>query len=157
MEEDLMSQTVKIRETTFISNGDNSGMVRISRPVSQGAELSAVIEVPGGDLVAFVAEHVRNLRIAELEQMTALAPLGREVLAMRKLSKMAAVADRHVASQREKKIVYVVMGNDYPAAVFEREADAIGYCDEKAKLPESRHPSGAKCIYWRSYSFEVRR
>lgn len=56
--------------TTFNFNSDISGEVTIRRP--DGAALN----VPGGDLVAFVAEYVRQRRFSELESMTALEVLG---------------------------------------------------------------------------------
>lgn len=51
--------------------------------------------------------------------------------------------------------VYIVMGNDYPDAVFTTEAAAATYCSDKSaetpKLPGSRVPR----IYWRWYAFEL--
>lgn len=47
--------------------------------------------------------------------------------------------------------VYVVMGNDYPAEVFDNEAAAERYCDKQ----RAAHRKGARVIYWRVYSFPL--
>lgn len=47
--------------------------------------------------------------------------------------------------------VYVVMGNDYPAAVFATEEAAEAYCVAKRKEPRT---SGIM-IYWRVYEFAL--
>lgn len=52
--------------------------------------------------------------------------------------------------------VWVVMGNDYPNAVFDTEKAANTYCAVKKEEPASNHASGGIRIYWRSYAFEVR-
>lgn len=45
-------------------------------------------------------------------------------------------------------VAYVVMGNDFPDAVFSTEDDAEKHCRDQ-KFKNSR-------IYWRMYRFEVR-
>lgn len=62
--------TTTCGETTFSHHGDYSGPVTIR--VQNGASL----DVPGGDLIAFVAEYVRAVKIAELESARALEILG---------------------------------------------------------------------------------
>lgn len=57
-------------QTGFNFNSDLSGDVVITKP--DGSKL----EVPGRDLVDFVAEQVRRARIAEVEEMSALRLLG---------------------------------------------------------------------------------
>ncbi len=52
--------------------------------------------------------------------------------------------------------VYVVMGNDYPDAVFTTASAAELYCARKRAEPESMHDSGATKIYWNWYSLELR-
>lgn len=52
--------------------------------------------------------------------------------------------------------VYVVMGNDYPAAVFETAKDAEKYCVEQQKSPRSGHQGVMTRIHWRHYAFVVR-
>jgi hypothetical protein len=49
--------------------------------------------------------------------------------------------------------VYVVMGNDYPDAVFKDERKADEYVEMKKKYysDHSRRP-----IHWRHYEFELR-
>lgn len=43
--------------------------------------------------------------------------------------------------------VYVVMGNDFPDAVFSSESEADAYCArQRTENPKSR-------VYWRSYDF----
>lgn len=49
-----------------------------------------------------------------------------------------------------KTKVWVVMGNDFPDAVFSSEEKATAYCAEKKKEPSP----GAR-IHWRSYEFEL--
>lgn len=44
--------------------------------------------------------------------------------------------------------VHVVMGNDYPHAVWADEAKAQAWCDAQAKDKTKR-------IYWRVYSFDL--
>ena len=50
-----------------------------------------------------------------------------------------------------KTYVHVVMGNDYPAAVFRKEESAEEFCvcKKKANKPNER------AIYWRHYEFEL--
>jgi hypothetical protein len=48
--------------------------------------------------------------------------------------------------------VYVVMGNDYPEAVFKLEAEAVKFCSDKKKERGMQKP----VIYWRTYEFELR-
>ena len=48
--------------------------------------------------------------------------------------------------------VYVVMGNDYPEAVFKLEAQAVKFCSDKKKERGTQKP----VIYWRTYEFELR-
>lgn len=55
--------TLEYAKTTFNFNSDLSGDVRIV--TANGGE----IEVPGYDLVCFVAEYVRRQRIYEIESM----------------------------------------------------------------------------------------
>lgn len=53
--------------------------------------------------------------------------------------------------------VFVVMGNDFPESVFETEAAAEKYVEQKkAADPEHRKQYGGPRIYWRTYEFEVR-
>ncbi len=47
--------------------------------------------------------------------------------------------------------VYVVMGNDYPNAVFRDENKAKKYCAAK----KAKNMPGERIIYWRHYEFEV--
>lgn len=53
--------------------------------------------------------------------------------------------------------VYIVMGNDYPAAVFSDKKIAEAYCYKKKK-EEKPHESAVwkgTQIYWRSYEFTL--
>jgi hypothetical protein len=52
-------------------------------------------------------------------------------------------------------MVYVVMGNDYPAAVFDNESDAAAYCLRKKVEGEKRRADGNSVIYWRAYGFPL--
>lgn len=61
--------TATCGKTNFNFNSDLSGDVVITN------DAGTTIMVPGGDLVAFVAEYVRQQRIAEIENMTALEVL----------------------------------------------------------------------------------
>lgn len=54
-------------------------------------------------------------------------------------------------SRRHRK-VWVVMGNDYPEAVFATEAAANAFIDTKPKPANMWE----RRIYWRAYEFEVR-
>ena len=48
--------------------------------------------------------------------------------------------------------VYVVMGNDYPDAVFKLEQDAEKFCSDEKKERGEQKPG----IYWRTYEFELK-
>jgi hypothetical protein len=53
--------------------------------------------------------------------------------------------------------VWVVMGNDFPDAVFKSEAAAEKYCaDKKAANHKDRQSGHGRMIYWRSYDFDLR-
>jgi hypothetical protein len=54
-------------------------------------------------------------------------------------------------------IVHVVMGNDYPEAVFTTARAAKKFCKKKAEEPASKNMSGAIRIYWRVYAFELQK
>lgn len=56
--------------------------------------------------------------------------------------------------QHDKMKVYVVMGNDYPEAVFSRYDDAAAFIVKKQKEPRTS-PYPGPGIYWRSYSFTM--
>jgi hypothetical protein len=47
--------------------------------------------------------------------------------------------------------VYVVMGNDFPDAVFDSEAAAEAYCETKR---DEKRP-WTRTIYWRVYEFTL--
>lgn len=75
-----------------------------------------------------------------------------------------AMADRVLASVQT---VFVVMGNDYPDAVFEEEYDAQYFCASKENEDRDNYKSehGHKGpgfaryvprIYWRYYDFKVK-
>ena len=49
-------------------------------------------------------------------------------------------------------VVYVVMGNDYPSAVFTSEVEAEAYCYRKR---EERSDGTITRIYWRVYEFTM--
>lgn len=51
--------------------------------------------------------------------------------------------------------VYVVMGNDFPDAVFDSEAAAEAYC-EIQRMADKR-AAAAATVYWRVYEFELQR
>lgn len=51
--------------------------------------------------------------------------------------------------------VYVVMGNDYPAAVYADEDAAATRCREEAAKNEKRKLDGYGAIYWRYYDFDL--
>lgn len=56
--------------------------------------------------------------------------------------------------------VYVVMGNDFPDAVYDSEQAASDYIKgKKESLEEKTHREryGHGLIHWRSYAFELRR
>jgi hypothetical protein len=50
------------------------------------------------------------------------------------------------------KVMYVVMGNDFPDAVFDKLEAAEAYCVEKRKEGPF-NPSGSPRVYWRVYDF----
>lgn len=50
----------------------------------------------------------------------------------------------------ETKTVFVVMGNDFPDAVFDTEEAAERYCAEKITTVSGHR------IYWRVYDFALR-
>lgn len=52
----------------------------------------------------------------------------------------------------QKEKVYIVMGNDFPDAVFRTEEGAEKYCHEKPKIDAASN----RRIYWRWYEFEVK-
>jgi hypothetical protein len=55
--------------------------------------------------------------------------------------------------------VWVVMGNDYPDAVFSSEKAADDFIAEKKREHEAKahHEGGAHWkIYWRAYEFDLR-
>jgi hypothetical protein len=56
------------------------------------------------------------------------------------------------------KTVWVLMGNDYPEAVYSSEAKAEAAISEhKEKVKKLNHKYGdAPRIYWRTYGFTVR-
>jgi len=60
------------------------------------------------------------------------------------------IADPQLAAQTEptSRKVFVVMGNDYPDAVFSEEAVAEAFCKMRRAVPGSR-------INWRVYDFEL--
>lgn len=49
--------------------------------------------------------------------------------------------------------VYVVMGNDYPDAVFDSEQAAKSFCEAK----KAKNATGERPIYWRYFEFEMNR
>lgn len=51
--------------------------------------------------------------------------------------------------------VYVVMGNDFPAAVYSNEQDADARCREEMAKNEQRKSDGYGTIYWRYYDFPL--
>ncbi|TDR34709.1 hypothetical protein [Aquamicrobium defluvii] len=51
--------------------------------------------------------------------------------------------------------VFVVMGNDFPAAVFTTEQAAQLCCEEESAKNEKRKRDGYGAIYWRVYSFDL--
>jgi len=52
-------------------------------------------------------------------------------------------------------MIYVVMGNDYPAAVYDSESKAAAYCKEKNDENKKRKVDGRGHIYWRAYGFPL--
>lgn len=51
--------------------------------------------------------------------------------------------------------VFVVMGNDYPDAVFKKERKAEEYCQSKRRAHLDAGSTGMR-IHWRVYEFELR-
>lgn len=51
--------------------------------------------------------------------------------------------------------VYVVMGNDFPDAVFDSEAAAEAYCEARRGSGQATTWNTAARIYWRVYEFEL--
>lgn len=51
--------------------------------------------------------------------------------------------------------VYVIMGNDFPEAVFKNEKDAEEFCEGKREEDKARRGYGPG-VYWRSYAFDFR-
>lgn len=52
--------------------------------------------------------------------------------------------------------VYVIMGNDYPEAVFRHKDEADAYVQLKKDEQVEHKKLGHGNIYWRSYEFELR-
>lgn len=52
------------------------------------------------------------------------------------------------------KVVHVVMGNDYPAAVFDTMEAAEAYCVKRRTMGPF-NPSGSPRIHWRVYEFKL--
>lgn len=50
--------------------------------------------------------------------------------------------------------VYVIMGNDYPDAVFSDKVVASAYCEKRKKEPANNTYDTPR-IYWRSYEFAL--
>lgn len=71
-----MAHSTTIGDTTFIHNGDLSGTVYVRRADEHG--VFRTIEVPGADLLGFIAEHVRFQRIAAAERAAQHDLLGIE-------------------------------------------------------------------------------
>lgn len=51
--------------------------------------------------------------------------------------------------------VYVVMGNDYPAAVYANERAASERCKVEMAKNGKRQADGYGAIYWRYYDFPL--
>lgn len=49
--------------------------------------------------------------------------------------------------------VYVVMGNDYPEAVFVEELTALQYCKKR----DAENKKGVARIHWAYYEFELQK
>jgi hypothetical protein len=62
---------------------------------------------------------------------------------------------RHYDQEKRMK-VYIIMGNDYPDAVFRRKDEAEAYVIMKKKDEEERQQLGHRMIYWRVYDFELK-
>ena len=65
-----MAHTFQTKHYTFIANSDLSGNVEI---VNKDGKRFWIM---GNELIEYVAHHLRNERIAKLEQMTAAELLG---------------------------------------------------------------------------------
>lgn len=52
-------------------------------------------------------------------------------------------------------MVYVVMGNDFPAAVYENESAAAEHCKRETAKNGKRKADGYSAIYWRAYGFPL--
>lgn len=52
------------------------------------------------------------------------------------------------------KVMHVVMGNDFPEAVFDSLTAAEAFCIEKRKEGPF-NPSGSNRIHWRVYDFKL--
>ena len=50
--------------------------------------------------------------------------------------------------------VFVVMGNDFPDAVFSTAKAAEEYCAQQRKLEQAQKPFARK-VYWRVYPFKL--
>lgn len=53
-----------------------------------------------------------------------------------------------------RDLYYVVMGNDFPSAVFDTQKAADAYCEKKRNLPKPQGYHGPS-IYWRVYTFPL--
>jgi hypothetical protein len=51
--------------------------------------------------------------------------------------------------------VWVIMGNDFPDAVFDSEEAAQRYCTTKMNDPANMRKHGTPRIYWRYYEFKL--
>ena len=54
-----------------------------------------------------------------------------------------------------KRKCWVVMGNDYPAAVFSNEKAADAYAKRRAEANKKYVENGGGMIYWRAYEFDL--
>jgi hypothetical protein len=61
----------------------------------------------------------------------------------------------HYHDRKERMKVYVIMGNDYPDAVFRRKDEAEAYVELKKKQDEEQQRQGHGRIYWRVYDFDL--
>lgn len=51
--------------------------------------------------------------------------------------------------------VFVVMGNDFPAAVYASEHAAKLLCEQESAKNEQRRKDGFGAIHWRVYPFDL--
>lgn len=66
------------------------------------------------------------------------------------------VTDFEAAGLVQSNAVHVVMGNDFPSAVFSTEALAEAYCKRMGGAnADPRGPQPQRRIYWRHYKFEL--